>query len=78
MAKSKANNKERKQYSPKEVADKLGISPQAVIKKVNNTLDGADSNCLPDGLTVERFHRMFIIYAEPDYKFPRKKASKKK
>lgn len=76
------NKTESKQYSPNEVADKLQISPQAVIKKIQNSLRAAEntkqevSNCLPEGLTVSKFGRFFVITASPDYKFPRKKKKK--
>jgi hypothetical protein len=76
------NKNESKQYSPKEVADKLKISPQAIIKKIQNSLKAADnptqkvSNCLPEGLTVSKFGRFFVITASPDYRFPRNKKNK--
>lgn len=66
-------SKTAQQYSPNEVADKLGISPQAVIKKIQNTLKDKESNCLPDGLTVSKFGRFFVITAKPNFKFPTKK-----
>lgn len=49
----------KKNFTVSEYAEELGISRQAVLKKIDNTLKGAKSNVLPEGASV---HRMGIYY----------------
>lgn len=56
-----AKKKSKKQFSVSQYAAELGISRQAVLKKVENTLNGAKSNTLPEGAIVERCGIYYMI-----------------
>ncbi len=55
------SKKKNKELSVSQYAKKLDISRQAVLKKIKNTLAGADSNTLPEGATVKRCGIYYVI-----------------
>lgn len=68
--------------SPLKVAEKMGISKQAVMKKVHNTMKAQDptlrgiakrTNLLPTGLTVKQFGRYYVITVPNSYRFKKVK-----
>lgn len=76
--------KEPKKLTPADYGKKCGISPQAVMKKIHNTLANSGkgseekSNALPEGVTVEQFGRVYIIRVPDGFKFVKAKKAKKK
>lgn len=81
----KKNDSKTQQLTPKEFGVKMnGITPQAVMKKIHNTLvnaqngNAAKSNALPAGVTVEQFGRVYIIHVPDGFKFPRPSKAKAK
>jgi predicted transcriptional regulator len=75
---------EMQSLSPGDYAKKLGISPQAVIKKIHNTLENGEAkgndvkNCLPEGFVIKPFGRFYILDIPMSYVFPEPKEKKKK
>jgi hypothetical protein len=71
--------------SPAQFAAKLGITPQAILKKVHNTLEhrkakeeGPVKNGLPDDFEIKEFGRFFILGVPSTYEFPAKGKKKKR
>lgn len=51
----------KKNFTVSEYAEELDISRQAVLKKIKNTLKGAKSNTLPEGVSVQRMGIYYYI-----------------
>lgn len=65
--KSKQESK-KKSYTPAELADKWGISDQAVHKKIRNTLEEKEKNTLPPSFEIIQ-NRTYIILVPDNYRF---------
>lgn len=70
------------QLSPKDFAVKMDITPQAVMKKIHNSLLPDDSpekknNLLPEGIEAEKFGRVYILKVPDTFVFPVKDKKKK-
>lgn len=60
--------KKVKSFTPAELARKWGISDQAVHKKIRNTLEGKETNTLPEEFEIIQ-NRTYIVLVPDNYRF---------
>lgn len=60
--------KKVKSFTPAQLAQRWGISDQAVHKKIRNTLDGKETNTLPESFEIIQ-NRTYIVLVPDNYRF---------
>lgn len=60
--------KKVKSFTPAQLAQRWGISDQAVHKKIRNTLEGKETNTLPEEFEIIQ-NRTYIVLVPDNYRF---------
>jgi len=67
---------ELKKLTPAELAEKIGVSKQAVLKKISNTISQQtnpqgkkNKNVLPEGLIPTKYGRFYVIEVPEGFRF---------